>query len=31
MAIKKGYDNNELKFITEGKYVNVYVLINLVI
>ena len=31
MAIKKGYANNELKFITEGKYVNVYVLINLVI
>jgi hypothetical protein len=31
MAIKKGYTNNEIKFIIEGKYVNAYVLIDLVI
>ena len=29
MAVKKGYVNNELKFINDGKYVNAYVLITL--
>lgn len=29
MIIKKGYINNELKFINDNKYVNAYVLITL--
>ena len=29
VAVKKGYVNNELKFINDGKYVNAYVLITL--
>jgi hypothetical protein len=29
MAVKKGYVNNELKFINDDKYVNAYVLITL--
>jgi hypothetical protein len=29
LAKKRGYFNNELKFINDGRYVNVYVLITL--
>lgn len=29
-CIKKGYTDNEIKFIVEGKYVKAYVLVDLI-